>query len=65
MESRTKKHTKKIKRLIFASFSSMLLLGVVTYAWFVGMKTVNVSTFDVKIAAIDSLSAISSFNSSL
>ena len=56
MESRTKKHTKKIKRLIFASFSSMLLLGVVTYAWFVGMKTVNVSTFDVKIAAIDSLS---------
>ena len=32
-----------------------ILLTVATYAWFIGMKTVNVSSFDVEIAAIDSL----------
>ena len=56
MESRRKKHSKKVKKLVFASFSTLLVSCLTTYAWFVGMKTVNVSTFDVKIAAIDSLS---------
>ena len=32
------------------------ILSTGTYAWFVGMKTVNVSSFDVEIAAIDGLS---------
>jgi hypothetical protein len=33
-----------------------LILIAGSYAWFVGMKTVNVSSFDVQIAAIDGLS---------
>ena len=56
MRKRNNKHEKKTKKLIVACGLSAIIIAVSTYAWFIGMKTVNVSSFDVKIAAIDSLS---------
>lgn len=55
MRSRNKKHEKRIKKLIVVCSLCAIILTVSTYAWFIGMKTVNVSPFEVKIAAIDSL----------
>ena len=53
---RNTKHEKRVKRLILGCGLCAIILSVSTYAWFIGMKTVNVSSFDVEIAAIDSLS---------
>ena len=55
MKKRNKKHEKRMKKLVVACGLCAILLAVSTYAWFIGMKTVNVSSFDVKIASIDSL----------
>ena len=56
MEKRNKRHEKRMKKLIVGCALCAIVLTVSTYAWFIGMKTVNVSSFDVKIAAIDGLS---------
>ena len=56
MKKRNKKHEKRLKKLVFTCVLVAIILSVSTYAWFVGMKTVNVSSFDVEIAAIDQLS---------
>ena len=56
MKKRNNKHIKRARRMIIGSFLTALILSTGTYAWFIGMKTVNVSSFDVKIAAIDGLS---------
>ena len=56
MEKRNKKHIKRARRMIIACLLTAFLLIAGTYAWFIGMKTVNVSSFDVQIAAIDGLS---------
>ena len=53
---KNKRHTRRIKRLALICTLSTVILVVSTYAWFVGMKTVNVSSFDVEIAATDGLS---------
>ena len=53
---RNSKHEKRVKKLIITCGLCAVILTASTYAWFVGMKTVNVSTFDVSVAAIDSLS---------
>ena len=55
MKKRNTKHEKRLRKLIVATVLCTFILGVSTYAWFIGMKTVNVSSFDVSIAAIDSL----------
>ena len=55
MKKRNKKHEKRMKKLIVGCGLCAIMLTVSTYAWFIGMKTVNVSSFDVEIAAIDSL----------
>ena len=52
---RNKKHENRVKKLIVACGLCAIILTVSTYAWFIGMKTVNVTAFDVKIAAIDGL----------
>ena len=52
---RNKKHENRVKKLIVACGLCAIILTVSTYAWFIGMKTVNVSAFDVEIAAIDGL----------
>jgi len=56
MKSRNNRHVQRVKKMVVTCAMIALILGVSTYAWFIGMKTVNVSTFDVSIAAIDSLS---------
>ena len=53
---RNKKHAQRVKKLIIGCSLCAIILSVSTYAWFIGMKTVNVSSFDVSIAAIDTLS---------
>ena len=55
MKKRNKKHEKRMKKLIVGCALCAVVLTVSTYAWFIGMKTVNVSSFDVEIAAIDGL----------
>ena len=56
MKKKHSMHIRKTRRLFFICtiMASILIAG--SYAWFVGMKTVNVSSFDVEIAAIDGLS---------
>ncbi len=54
-----KKETKtnrKIRNLVIIFALTAVVISVSTYAWFVGLRTVNVSSFDVKIAAVDQLS---------
>ena len=55
MKQRNRKHEKRVKRLVILCAIWAVVISVATYAWFIGMKTVNVSTFDVSIAAVDSL----------
>ena len=55
MKKRNKKHENRVKRLIVACGLCAIILSVSTYAWFIGFKTVNVKSFDIEIAAIDSL----------
>ncbi|MBQ7240789.1 MAG: hypothetical protein IJS56_05065 [Bacilli bacterium] len=47
--------SRKIRNLVVICFLCAILIGVGTYAWFVGMKTVNVSSFDVEIATTEGL----------
>ena len=56
MKQRNKKHEKRVKKLAVGTALCALILGVSTYAWFIGMKTVNVSSFDISIATTESLS---------
>ena len=56
MKKRNERHIKRARRMIIICALMALLLSTSTYAWFIGMKTVNVSSFDVEIAAIDGLS---------
>ena len=56
MEKRNRRHEKRVKRLLVGTGLCAIILSVSTYAWFIGMKTVNVTAFDVEIAAIDGLS---------
>ena len=46
---------KKIKKLIAICTLSSFVFIVATYAWFIGMRSVNVSSFDIEIASTDSL----------
>ena len=52
---RNSKHNKRVRTLILVCVLSALLLTVGTYAWFIGMQTVKVNSFEVKIASVDSL----------
>ena len=55
MAKKSKKRTKHIKNLVTICTLSSIVFIVATYAWFIGMRTVNVSSFDVTIATTDSL----------
>lgn len=55
MAKKNKKYTKRVKNLVVICTLSSLVFIVTTFAWFIGMRTVNVSTFDVSIATTDSL----------
>ena len=56
MKTRNEKHERRVKKMILGCGICGIILIASTYAWFIGMKTVNVNAFDVKIAAIDGLS---------
>lgn len=45
----------KALKLVIACLLCLIILGVSTYAWFIGMRTVNVTSFDIEIASTDSL----------
>ena len=49
------KHVKRLRNLIFATAICSLIIVASTYAWFIGMKTVNVSPFDVSIKTTEGL----------
>lgn len=55
MEKENKVYTKNSRKLLVISAFSALILAIATYAWFIGMRTVSVSSFDVTIASTDSL----------
>lgn len=55
MAKKNKKYTKRVRNLVVICTLSSLVFIVTTFAWFIGMRTVNVSTFDVSIATTDSL----------
>ena len=52
---RDSKRNRRIRNLVLVCVLSALLLTVGTYAWFIGMQTVKVNSFEVKIAGVDSL----------
>ncbi len=47
--------SKKIKKLIAICLICSIIFIAATYAWFIGMRTVNVSSFEIDIASTDSL----------
>lgn len=49
------KKNRRIRSLILICVLSALLLTVGTYAWFIGMQTVKVNSFEVEIATVDGL----------
>ena len=55
MKKRNQKQDKRVRKLILSTGLFAVLLVASTYAWFIGMQSVNVTAFDVKIAAIDGL----------
>ena len=56
MKQRNLKHEKRLKKLVLTCLLLAVVLTVGTYAWFIGMQTVSVEAFEVKIAAVDDLS---------
>ena len=55
MTKERKRISGKVKKLIIVCSLIAVLISVSTYAWFIGMRTVSVSSFDVEIATTDSL----------
>ena len=55
MKKLGKRRSRKIRNLVVLFSLTSVFLSVSTYAWFIGMRTVNVSSFDVQIATTDSL----------
>ena len=55
MAKRNKKQARRLRNLVMVCTLCAIVLTVATYAWFIGMKTVNVSTFDIDIATTEGL----------
>ena len=52
---KNKKSKRRTKNLVVICTLTAIILVVSTYAWFIGMRSVAVSSFDVEIATTDSL----------
>ena len=52
---RNSKRNKKIRNLLLVCVMMAVVFTAATYAWFIGMQTVKVNSFEVEIAAVDSL----------
>ena len=55
MAKRNKKQARKLRNLVMLCSLCAVVLTVSTYAWFIGMKTVKVSSFDIDIATTEGL----------
>ena len=55
MKKHNEKQSKKIRNLVVICLLCGVVLAASTYAWFIGMKTVNVSSFDINIATTEGL----------
>ena len=55
MQKSGKKNNRRKKNLVLLCAFTAIILTVSTYAWFIGMRTVNVSAFEVNIASTKSL----------
>ena len=55
MEKANKQYTRRVRNLVFIFVITAILVSVSTYAWFIGMRTVNVEEFDVEVAGTESL----------
>ena len=55
MKQRNTKHEKRLKKLVLTCLLLAIVLTVGTYAWFIGMQTVSVEAFEVKIATVEDL----------
>ena len=55
MKQEETKHRRRIRGLIILLVFTAMILSIATYAWFIGMRTVNVNAFDVKIASTEDL----------
>ena len=55
MAKRNRKQSRKVRNLVILCAMCAVILTVSTYAWFIGMKTVKVSTFDIDIATTEGL----------
>ena len=56
MAKRSKKQRRRVRNLALVCTLTTIVLVASTFAWFIGMRTVNVNSFDVNIAAVDGLS---------
>ena len=54
-KKRNMKHSKRVRNLVAMCLLCGVVLGVSTYAWFIGMKTVKVNKFDINIATTEGL----------
>ena len=54
-KKQNEKHSKRIRRLVAMCSLVAIFLAVSTYAWFIGMKTVKVSSFDTNVATTEGL----------
>ncbi len=55
MPRQKQRRNKRVRNLMVITTLSAILLSISTYAWFIGMRTVNVSAFDVEIASTKGL----------
>ena len=55
VKKKNSRRNKKIRSLIVLCTFTAIFCGISTYAWFIGMRSVAVSSFDVDIATTDSL----------
>ena len=55
MQKQNTRRAKRIKNLVVITALTAVIISVSTYAWFIGMRTVHVSSFDIEIASTDSL----------
>ena len=54
-KKQNEKHSKRLRKLVSICCLIAIFLAVSTYAWFIGMKTVNVSSFDINVATTEGL----------
>ena len=55
MNKKNQRHDNRVRNLVGISALSAIVLLVATFAWFIGMQTVTVTSFDIEVAVVDGL----------